>query len=122
MTEKKRSTYTRGSKFDLPAHVDEKKYKYRWISSRRLAANSDSYEERGYEVDKSSPDGQAIKREDVVLGRMPIDKWEQFKAQKDQDREDQLELAFGAEAQKTDELAHELKKAGGKLKFKLEHN
>lgn len=122
MSEKKRSTYKRGSKFDLPAHVDEKKFKYRWVSARKLEQYSDSYDERGYEIDKSGAEGKSIRREDVVLAKMPIDQWEQFKADKDQAREDQLRSALEAEAEKTEEMSHELKKLGGKVKFKLEHN
>lgn len=122
MTEKKRSTYKAGSKLDLPAHIDKKKFAYRWISARKLEQYSDGYEERGYEIDKANASGTATRREDLVLGRMPIDQWEEMKAAKDQDREDQLQFALEAEQQKTDEMSHEFKKAGGKVKFKLEHN
>jgi hypothetical protein len=118
MTEKKRSTYNKGSKLDLPKHIDSTKYGYRWISSERLAENSDGYEPRGWEIDKSE-EGKTTRRGDLVLGRMPIDMFTEMKEQKDTDRKDQMQLLLEKQSAEEEKEFHEIKKKGGRVKFEF---
>jgi hypothetical protein len=116
--EKKRSTYKRGSKLDLPTGIDKSKYGYRWISAERLAAASDGYEERGFELHKTE-EGKEVRRGDLVLGRMPIDQYNAMKAEKEEARVNQMALLVEAQAEQEAREGHEFKKKGGKIKFEF---
>jgi hypothetical protein len=118
MSEKKRSTYKRGSLADLPSHVDKSKYGYRWINAERLHENSDGYEPRGFELDKTA-EGKVTRRGDLILGRMPIDMHNAMRDQKDEERKSQLELLFQKQAAQEDKDSHEFKKKGGRVKFEF---
>ncbi len=118
MSEKKRSIYNRGSRLDLPKHVDKSKYGYRWIGAESLSAASDGYEHRGWEVDKS-PEGSVTRRQDLILGRMPIDMFEAMKADKEEARLNQMKHFMQKQAADEDRLTHEFKKKGGKVKFEF---
>lgn len=118
MSEKKRSTYQRGSMTDLPKHVDKTKYGYRWISATKLSENSDEYEPRGWEVDKNA-EGKTTKRGDLILGRMPIDQFEAMKAEKETARKEQIGLLGQQQAEENERDSHEFRKKGGKVKFEL---
>lgn len=118
MSDKKRTTYKVGSTTTLPKHVDKTKFGYRWLSADKLAAASDGYEHRGYEVDKN-PEGNTTKRGDLILGRMPIDAFEDMKQQKEEARVDQLKLFMEKQAADDERDSHEFKKKGGKVKFEF---
>lgn len=116
MTEKKRTTYKKGSKLDLPKGIDKAKYGYRWIDKARFEDNSDGYEERGYEIHRDS-DGKAVQRAGMILGRMPLDTYESRKAEIEEARVSQTEFVLQKQAAEDEKLAHEFKKKGGKTKF-----
>lgn len=119
MSEKKRTSYKRGTTTSLPSHVDKKKYGYRWLNASKLAAASDGYESRGYEIDKD-PAGQVTRRDDLILGRMPLDVFEEMKAQKDEDRLGQMALLKEHHAEQQAVQEHQLKKMGGRVQGKFE--
>jgi len=118
MSEKKRTTYKKGSLVDLPAHIDKSKFGYRWLNATKLSENTDGYEPRGYELDKND-EGKVTRRGDLVLGRMPIDQYEAMKEEKDEARKSQMELFFTQQAAEEERLTHEFKKKGGKVKFEF---
>lgn len=116
MSEKKRTTYKRGSNLDLPTTVDKSKYAYRWT---KVSKNSDDYDPRGWEVDLSK-DGKPSRRgEDLVLSRMPLDMFEEMSAEKDADRKNQIKHFFEQQAAEDEKDSHEFKKKGGKVKFEF---
>lgn len=115
-TEKKTSRLKRGSLLELPAGLDHKKYAFRWIAKSRLDQATDGFEPRGYSVHKME-DGKHIGRGDLILG---------FKTKEDAnaDRDylhglaaDRVSKHLEKEKQQDAQLAHEVKKAGGKIKF-----
>lgn len=116
MTEKKRTTYKKGSKFDLPKSVDQKKYGYRWVGKEKFADSPDGFDERGYELCKSE-EGSVIRNGDLLLARMPIDMHEERKASIEEARVGQNEFVLDKQAAEDDKLAHEFKQKGGKMKF-----
>lgn len=118
---KKRSTYKAKDRLALPDSIDKKKYGYRWLSKDRLAENSDGYDPRGWELHKEA-DGKTLVRGDLVLGRMPIDEYEEMKAEKDQARRDQMELVLQKQAENLERESHEFRKKGGKIQFNFEQN
>lgn len=116
MSEKKRSTYKKGSKLDLPQGIDKAKYGYRWIGQDRFQDNSDGYEERGYEIHKDA-DGKPVRRGDLLLGRMPIDAHSDRREENEKARVEQTQYVLEKQAAEDEQMAHEFKKKGGKMKF-----
>jgi hypothetical protein len=118
MSDKKRTTYNRGSRLDLPKHVDKTKFGYRWINAENLKENTDGYEPRGYQLD-TDESGKHTRRGDLVLARMPIDMYEAMKAQKEEDKLRQTELIFQRQAEQAEQEAFAFRKKGGRIKFEL---
>lgn len=115
-TEKKRSTLIRGSMLDLPSNLDRKRFAYRWVSKARLDLASDGYEPRGY-VPYATAEGKHIGRGDLILCQ---------KSREELNRDDEIRAEMAAHKTEStlqhlkeadDKIAHEVKKAGGKMKF-----
>lgn len=118
-TEKKRTTYKRGSQLDMPEHVlNRAQYGYRWISAERLAEATDGYEPRGWSLFKDS-DGKHIRRGDLILAQMPKDMFDAMKEEKEEARNLQLKLLLESQAAEMERDAHEFRKKGGKVKFEF---
>jgi hypothetical protein len=120
MSEKKRSTYKKGSLLDLPNHADKSKFAYRWVNANKVSQSSDGYDPRGWELDKNAEGNTTRRGDDAILARMPLDLFEDMKAQKDEERLNQVKTYLEAQAAAEEELSHEFRKKGGKTKFKFE--
>jgi hypothetical protein len=116
---KKRSTFSQGTQIDMPEDkLDRKKYSYRWLNAEVLAAASDGYEPRGWGIFKDA-EGKTIRRGDLILGDMPIDRYREMKDAEDAEKRDQMSLFFEGQAAEEERLTHDFKKKGGKVKFEF---
>jgi hypothetical protein len=117
--EKKRTTYKPGNLLDFPEHLmDRAKYGYKWRSQEQLAALSDGYDPKHWQI-ALDKDGKSIKRGDLVLAQMPIDMYQAMKDHKDEVRRSQTQLLLEKEAAQFDRDSHEFRKKGGKVKFEF---
>lgn len=115
-TEKKRSTLVRGSILDLPPSVDRKRFAYRWVSKARLDLASDGYEPRGY-IPYKNAEGAHIGRGDLILCQKPKEEANIDNEIRAEAAARKTEVTLQHMKEKDDRMAHEIKQAGGKLKF-----
>lgn len=111
---KKRSSLNQ-SLLTPPADFDNKKYAGRWVSERNLNARSDGFEARGFTPYKTKDD-KIVRVGDLVWCYMTKEdalyrKQELFDLAKEQITGQQESAAA-----EDDQLAFELKRAGGQLK------
>lgn len=124
MSEKKRSSYNSKSKYDLPKWAkDDKKFAYRWIRSTAVTERTDGYDPRGWEkakIPEGQPNaGEFLRYNEMILAKMPIEENERRKAEVEEATRAQTEAIMGAQAQLHDQMAHEFRNAGGKLKLNV---
>lgn len=116
---KKRTVYKPGNLLDFPEHmIDRTKYGYKWRSAEQLAALSDGYDPKGWELFKDK-DGKHVKRGDLILAQMPIDMYQAMKDFKDEQRRQQSQLILEKQASEFERDSHEFRKKGGKIKFEF---
>lgn len=113
--EKKRSTLIRGSLLDLPANLDRKRFAYRWVSKARLDLASDGYEPRGYVP--YTVEGKHVARGDLILCQKSKEESERDNEIRAEAAAYKTEVTLQAMKEKDAVLSHEVKKAGGKMKF-----
>lgn len=118
---KKRSTYKKGNFLDFPKWCDLASYGYRWLSANKLAAASDGYESRGWSVAKD-PSGQITRRDDLILGQMPRDMYEDMLDQKREDAQTQTQMVLERQAANDEMIKDQMKSLGGKVKFTYEQS
>ena len=116
--EKKRTVYKTGNLLDFPPNLDWVNYGYKWRSQEQLAALSDGYDPKHWQLYKDK-DGKTVKRGDVILAQMPIDMYKAMKDSKEEARINQTKLLIEQEASEFDRNAHEFRKKGGKIKFEF---
>lgn len=114
--EKKRSSYTRRTNYDLPTWADKNKFAYRWVNAKKISERDDGYDPRGWEK-AVSPEGTHLRYKDSILAQMPIDEHSKLVADKAQAVKDQNEAVMGRIGEEVRALEHEVKKLGGKLKL-----
>lgn len=117
---KKTTRLNRGSLLELPADLDRKKYKYRWIAKAKLDQATDGFEPRGYQVHRiaEGPNaGKHIGRGDLILAYKTSEEALADKEYLHDLAQSKISKALEKEKQADAELAFEVKKAGGKLKF-----
>lgn len=116
---KKRTVYKAGSLLDMPEQIlDRANYSYRWINAEKLAEASDGYEPRGWELFKDK-EGRTIKRGDLILAQMPIDRWNSIREAAEEEQKNYLKLLLEGQAAQEEKLTHEFKKKGGRVKFEF---
>lgn len=123
-TEKKRSSYNRKSQFSFPEWTkDDKKFGYRWINAAKHNDRSDGFDHRGWVLAKI-PEGQPkageyLRNKDCILAKMPIEEIEDIRARVAEETRMNTEAVAGAQKELSDQVAHEFKQAGGKLKLNV---
>lgn len=115
-TDKKRSSYSRRTNYDLPSWADTKKFAYRWINAKKVSDRTDGYDPRGWEK-SISPDGTHMRYKDSILAQMPLDEHAKLVAEKAEAVKLQNEAVLGRIQDEVHALSHEVKKLGGKLKL-----
>lgn len=119
-TNKKRSVYKPGSLLDFPQwSIDDKANSYRWLNAELLAAATDGYEPRGWAIAKDPKTSNPVRRGDLILGSMPIDKYREMKDYEDEMKRDQVRMVVQAQAEAEEVLTHDFKKKGGRTKFEF---
>lgn len=116
--EKKRTVYKQGNLLDFPKDLDWANYGYKWRSAERLAGLSDGYDPKGWEL-HTDKNGKHIRREDLILARMPIDMYRAMKESKEDMRKQQTQLLLDGQAAQLERDSHEFRKKGGKIKFEF---
>lgn len=115
---KKRTVYKQGNLLDFPKDLDHTKYGYKWRSAEQLAALSDGYDPKQWQL-HTDANGKHIRRGDLILARMPIDLYKAMKEAKEEVRVNQMKLLVENESAQMERDAHEFRKKGGKIKFEF---
>jgi hypothetical protein len=113
---KKRTVYSQQSMLEFPEWAkQDKSHKYRWVSTRQLAARSDGYDPRGWSTAKDPETGETLKAYDVILARMPADEHAEMVEFKNSEKRNFVKHLTDNMDSQSDKLRYEVERLGGKI-------